>query len=222
MLSDYVLSATNTNVHAYGTSPFYATVEVTVLAAMRAVMGLPEQGDGIFCPGGSYSNLVAMLAARERCVPVNTVVSLPWVQWTRNCQESTLRSFVLQGLVKAAVSGRRLVVLTSQQSHYSIKRAVAVLGLGHDAMVLVDCLPSGAMDPADFGKLTAVTTLLYTCACVRACVSAFTCVYRAERSLRCFVAPSSTRRQTNPVACCCLLQNGGWKRRTLGTTSHSS
>jgi L-2,4-diaminobutyrate decarboxylase len=72
MLSDYVMSATNTNVHAYGTSPLYATVEVAVLHRMRELFGLPvAEGDGIFGPGGSYCNLLAMLAARERAVAAN-------------------------------------------------------------------------------------------------------------------------------------------------------
>ena len=86
MLSDYVLSATNTNVHAYGTAPFYATVEVAVLARMRAIMGLPSSGDGVFCPGGSYSNLLAMLAARERCAPANKTVRGCGHRVTVRCQ----------------------------------------------------------------------------------------------------------------------------------------
>lgn len=82
-------------------------------------------GSGVFCPGGSYANMLAMLAARERACP---------------------------GIFDTGMSGRRLVCFCSAASHYSVTNAAGTCGLGTANAIAVDCLPDGSMDMVDLGR----------------------------------------------------------------------
>lgn len=62
------------------------------------------EGDGIFCPGGSMANGYAINLARHSMFPV-----------------------VKQ---KGLTAVPRLVVFTSEDAHYSVKKLAAFLGLG--------------------------------------------------------------------------------------------
>ena len=67
-------------------------------------VGFPATG-GAFTSGGTISNVSALAAARERAVP---------------------------GSRLAGMSGRRVAVYCSQEVHYSVTRAVELLGIGSD------------------------------------------------------------------------------------------
>lgn len=84
------------------------------------------QGDGLFCPGGSTSNMYAMNLARYQLFPdVKT-----------------------QGLCGLP----RLVVFTSPESHYSVKKGAAFLGTGTDNVILVKMDDGGHMIPEDLDE----------------------------------------------------------------------
>lgn len=64
--------------------------------------------EGLFTPGGSLSNLMAMLLARQHRFPDSK---------------------------RRGTAGRRPVVFASAESHYSVERAAVILGLGREAVV---------------------------------------------------------------------------------------
>jgi len=70
----------------------------------------PTTAGGVLTHGGSLANLTAMLAARARAVPA---------AWRQGVSQE-------------------LAVLAAPSAHYSIGRAVAILGLGHEAVVPLD------------------------------------------------------------------------------------
>ena len=49
---------------------------------------------------------------------------------------------------RGALGGPRLVAFTSEQAHYSYRKAVALTGLGTDNLISVACDADGAMSPA--------------------------------------------------------------------------
>lgn len=80
-------------------------MEETILREMRAIIGWTNGiGDGIFCPGGSMANGYAINLARHWMFP--------------EVKE--------QGLLAVP----RLVVFTSEDAHYSVKKLAAFLGIG--------------------------------------------------------------------------------------------
>lgn len=52
----------------YEVAPVFVLVEAEVLRGLRRLVGWTK-GDGIFCPGGSTSNMYAMNLARYRLFP---------------------------------------------------------------------------------------------------------------------------------------------------------
>lgn len=49
-------------------APVFVLIETEVLKALRQLVGWTD-GDGIFCPGGSTSNMYAMNLARYKLFP---------------------------------------------------------------------------------------------------------------------------------------------------------
>ena len=153
VMGEFLTAAANTSAHTYAVAPFHSAVEVSVLRKLRELAGFPCQdpiasflgaseaaqgpehdkfaglplGDGITCPGGSYSNMLAMLAARTLAAP-----ALAQVGWAGHF----------------AGGGKPLVAFTSAQAHYSIVRAGSVLGLGREGVVRVPCDAGGSMLPS--------------------------------------------------------------------------
>lgn len=94
LIGDWLVTLVNSNVHAYEASPVFALAETEVINALAQIAGYNADSDGIFCPGGSYSNMFAMYLALKHLFPETTVDGL----WRKD----------------------RLMIFTSEQSHYSI------------------------------------------------------------------------------------------------------
>ncbi|XP_041953066.1 cysteine sulfinic acid decarboxylase [Alosa sapidissima] len=122
-LAGRLLSETlNTSQYTYEVAPVFVLMEHVVLTKLISMVGWPS-GDGLFCPGGSMSNMVAMNVARYHAFP----------------------QIKQQGLWALP----RLAVFTSQECHYSVMKAAAFLGIGTDNVFHVKTDQSGSMDPQD-------------------------------------------------------------------------
>lgn len=108
--------------YTYEVAPIFTLMENQLLQTFCQLFGFAS-GDGIFSPGGSISNMYGMMLARYQCVPD----------------------------VKASgLFGQRpLVAFTSDESHYSCKKAVHWLGIGTDNLVIVRTDARGRMLPDD-------------------------------------------------------------------------
>ncbi|CAH1241293.1 GAD1 [Branchiostoma lanceolatum] len=122
LAGQWLTETLNTSQYTFEVAPVFTIMESVVLHKMREVVGYTA-GDGIFCPGGSISNLCALNVARYRYMP-------------------DIKKTGLFGLP-------RLVVFTSKQSHYSIKKAASVLGIGTNNVVLINCDERGKMITSD-------------------------------------------------------------------------
>uniref|UniRef100_A0A665U053 Cysteine sulfinic acid decarboxylase-like n=1 Tax=Echeneis naucrates TaxID=173247 RepID=A0A665U053_ECHNA len=122
MAGRFLTEALNTNLYTYEIAPVFVLVEAEVLRGMHRLVGWTE-GDGIFCPGGSISNMYAMNLARYQLFP-------------------EIKSRGLWGLP-------RLTIFTSAESHYSVKKGAALLGIGTDHVILVKVDDGGRMIPED-------------------------------------------------------------------------
>ncbi|XP_040278170.1 cysteine sulfinic acid decarboxylase [Bufo bufo] len=117
-----ISEALNTSQYTYEVAPVFVLMEDEVLRTMRSFVGW-KAGDGIFCPGGSISNMYALNLARFQRFP--------------QCKEKGLQALP------------RLVVFTSQESHYSIQKGAAFLGIGTDNVILVKTNDRGKIIPED-------------------------------------------------------------------------
>ena len=119
LLGEVVASALNSSMYTYKVGGAQVLVELELLKQMGRRIGF-EDADGVFTPGGSLSNLTGLLLARDRARP-------------RARQEG--------------IGGRRLRVYTSSQSHYSVTKAVGLIGIGLENLVRVPVDERGCMDP---------------------------------------------------------------------------
>jgi aromatic-L-amino-acid decarboxylase len=99
----------------------FGLLEDLSLQWLKELFGLPQAMQGIYSSGGSVANLLALGAARQR-------------------------AFERLG-IDAAKSGvqQKACVFASVESHHSIQRACATLGLGRDALVKIPCDEQGRM-----------------------------------------------------------------------------
>ena len=128
--SDLILSVLNANSHVYRVSPALTIIEKHTSISLAALFGLtgPHAG-GTTCPGGSASNATSIVIARNTLYPLTKTYG-------------------------NAAAGRRLVLFTSQQGHYSIEKAAQASGFGSAAVILVPTDPlTGTMVPAAFESL---------------------------------------------------------------------
>ncbi|SHG13888.1 pyridoxal phosphate-dependent decarboxylase family protein [Streptoalloteichus hindustanus] len=123
--ADALASAGNASLDTYDSGPATLAVERWVVAALAGLAGLGERADGVLTPGGSLSNLLALLLARDAAatrlgldVRRHGVAALP-----------------------------RPVVLCSELAHFSVHRACAALGLGESAVRPVPVDGRGRMRP---------------------------------------------------------------------------
>ncbi|XP_047453689.1 acidic amino acid decarboxylase GADL1-like [Mugil cephalus] len=121
-VASFITEAIKTSLYTYEVAPVFTLIEDAVLRKMMEVIGWGEGGDGIFNPGGSMSNMYAVNLARYRYCP----------------------GIKEDGLFNAP----RLVVLTSQEGHYSISKSAALLGIGTKNVYVVPSDKSGKMIPS--------------------------------------------------------------------------
>lgn len=70
LLASFLTVATNTSMYTFEMAPVFSLMESEVLCKMREMVGWEGgQGDGIFSPGGSISNLYGLILARYKKYP---------------------------------------------------------------------------------------------------------------------------------------------------------
>lgn len=111
-LCDFVVALLNNGTAIYEMGPVGAVMERQLVHWMSRALGLGETADGIFTSGGSAGNLTALLGARQARAGFDI--------WS-----------------EGAHGGRPLALLVSEQAHYSIARAVQIMGWGQGGAVPV-------------------------------------------------------------------------------------
>lgn len=125
LVARFITEALNPSVYTYEVAPTFVLMEETVLKKMRELVGWAD-GDGIFSPGGSVSNMYAVNLARYKLCP-------------------ELKETGLSGAV-------RMAMFTSEECHYSVKKAAAFLGIGTSNVYVVKADKRGKMIPAELEK----------------------------------------------------------------------
>ncbi|MFI5707895.1 pyridoxal phosphate-dependent decarboxylase family protein [Kribbella sp. NPDC051620] len=113
--ADALASASNASMDTYDSGPVTLEIERWVVRALATMAGFGPAADGVLTPGGSISNLLAMLIARDNAAAALGI---------------DVRRNGLAGLEKP-------VVFCSELAHFSVQRACAALGLGEDAAVTI-------------------------------------------------------------------------------------
>jgi L-2,4-diaminobutyrate decarboxylase len=110
--ADALASAGNASLDTYDSGPATIAVERWVIEALTTFAGLGSRADGVLTPGGSLSNLLALLLARDAAAARLGI---------------DVRRDGVAGLPSP-------VVFCSELAHFSVHRACAALGVGESAV----------------------------------------------------------------------------------------
>ncbi|NOQ51380.1 MAG: putative pyridoxal-dependent aspartate 1-decarboxylase, partial [Desulfuromonadaceae bacterium] len=139
-----IMTALNQNLVKVETSKAFTPMERQVLAMLHRLIydcddvfyprWIHDSGHalGAFCSGGTIANATALWVARNRlCGP-----------------DGDFKGITQEGLFKAMqhLNCEGLAVLVSQRAHYSLAKAVDLLGIGRDNLVLLDTDDNNRLD----------------------------------------------------------------------------
>ncbi|KAK3836347.1 MAG: pyridoxal phosphate-dependent transferase [Linnemannia elongata] len=152
VLSELLLAGLNGNSHVYHVSPVFTMMEIHVTRALARLYGFNgERAGGLSCPGGSASNQLAMVTARNSLYPEIKKLGYfprPSIQQQREMEEHGY-SFIG---VKMSTYGK-LIAFTSSAGHYSLEKSAVMMGLGTENIVSVPCDSYGSMIPSELERL---------------------------------------------------------------------
>jgi len=107
-LADLLASTLNANLTAWRSAPAAVEIERLTIDWIKQIIGFDEGGAGLFVSGGSMANLAALATARRAKTP------------------ASLTSKGAQSFPRA------LRLYASTETHHSIAKAAALLGIGRD------------------------------------------------------------------------------------------
>ncbi|HEV7759117.1 MAG TPA: aminotransferase class V-fold PLP-dependent enzyme [Acidimicrobiales bacterium] len=113
--TELAIGVTNQSMDSYDQAPAATLVEDHLVGWLAGVLGLPDGATGVLTAGGTASNLLGLLLARDHAAGPHAAVAQ-------------------EGLPDAAAGWR---IVTSAAAHFSVEQAAAVLGLGRGAVVTV-------------------------------------------------------------------------------------
>lgn len=120
LLGEFITSLTNTSMYTYEVSPVATLMELEIVRKMNTYTGW-QNGDGLFLTGGSNTNLVAMISARNRMFP--------------------------ESKTKGIQHLKPLTAFVSDRSHFSFTKAANAMSIGSDHIIKVPTDATGKMIP---------------------------------------------------------------------------
>ncbi len=121
LIGDFLTTLLNTSMYTYEVAPLMTLIEKECIKMLCSyVWSNNDTGDGIFTPGGSISNIEAMVLARNTKFPKS-----------RSAGISQANSFS---------------IFISDQAHYSFKKGASFLGFGLESIVEIATNNKGKVD----------------------------------------------------------------------------
>ena len=112
-IADLLASTLNANLTAWRSAPVAVEIERLTIDWIKQLIGYPGDAAGLFVSGGSMANFAALAAAR-------------------NARAG--HKFVAEGMQ----GSQNMCVYVSQETHHSIEKAAALLGIGRDNVRKID------------------------------------------------------------------------------------
>ncbi|KAG0092847.1 hypothetical protein BGZ93_003919 [Podila epicladia] len=151
VLAELLLAGLNGNSHVYHVSPVFTMMEIHVTRAIARLFGFTgELAGGLSCPGGSASNQLAMVTARNSLFPeIKKHGYFP--RPSRHFEAAHNHPY--RHHPQNSPGYGKLIAFTSSAGHYSLEKSAVIMGLGTDNIVDVPCDAAGAMIPSELERL---------------------------------------------------------------------
>lgn len=132
--TEVAIGMTNQSMDSYDQAPAATLVEDRLVRRLAEVIGLSPAASGIMTAGGTASNVLGLVLAREAA--------------------ARRRGFDV-GAEGLPADARRWRIVTSEAAHFSVARAAMLMGLGRAAVVTAPTDVAGAIDAAAFDEVLA-------------------------------------------------------------------
>jgi L-2,4-diaminobutyrate decarboxylase len=132
LAAEVVISALNQSMDSFDQAPIATVVEQKMIRWLCSETGLPAAADGTFTTGGSQSNYMGLLLARDAFLLKH---------WNWSARKSGLPP-----------EGLRMRILCSDAAHFTVEKSASQLGLGTDAVVRIDVDKHFRIKPASLSS----------------------------------------------------------------------
>ncbi|WP_313625281.1 aspartate aminotransferase family protein [Kosakonia sp.] len=129
--AEVLINATNQSMDSWDQSPSATIIEMKLIEWLRAQVGYPAGDAGVFTSGGTQSNLMGLMLARDAF-------------FAR--QGHSVQQHGLTGNLS------KIKVLCSENAHFSVQKNMALMGLGYQSVTLVKTDAFSRMDVNDLAQ----------------------------------------------------------------------
>ncbi len=129
VLAEFYIAALNQSMDSWDQASSATYLEQFIVDWLVQTYGLGEAADGVFTSGGTQSNLMGLLLARD---------SFAHKYSQHNIQQNGLPDY-----------GQKMRIICSDKSHFTVQKSASLMGLGERAVVCVKTNQQGQMDCAE-------------------------------------------------------------------------
>lgn len=133
VVAEHFIAALNQSMDSWDQAPAATYVEQIIVDWLCETYQMGKHADGVFTSGGTQSNLMGLLLARDWFAKQYS---------NHNIQQDGLPEY-----------GHKMRILCSDKSHFTVQKSAALMGLGERAVVTVKTNSQGQIDCDDL-KLT--------------------------------------------------------------------
>ena len=155
-IAEVLINATNQSMDSWDQSPAGSIMEEHLIDWLRQKAGYGEGTSGVFTSGGTQSNLMGVLLARDWAIASH------WKN--EDCSEWSVQR---DGIPADAM--KKVKVICSENAHFSVQKTMAMMGMGFQSVVTV---PSNANAQMDVVALEQTLAQLKTEGKIAACIVA--------------------------------------------------
>ena len=132
VLAEFYIAALNQSMDSWDQASAATFLEQFIVDWLVNTYSLGNNADGVFTSGGTQSNLMGLLLARDRFAHKYS---------GHNIQQDGLPYY-----------GNKLRIICSDKSHFTIQKSASLMGLGERSVVCVKTNNQGQMDTTDLQK----------------------------------------------------------------------
>ena len=141
-IAEVLINATNQSMDSWDQSPAGSLMEVQLIDWLRQKVGYGEGQAGVFTSGGTQSNLMGILLARDACI-------------AKNWKDDNGKPWSVQrdGIPSEAM--RNVKFVCSENAHFSVQKNLAMMGMGFQSVVTVPVNSDAQIDTVALAKTMA-------------------------------------------------------------------
>ena len=132
-IAEVLINATNQSMDSWDQSPAGSLMEVQLIDWLRQKVGYGAGQAGVFTSGGTQSNLMGVLLARDACI-------------AKNWKDENGKPWSVQRDGIPADAMRNVKVICSENAHFSVQKNMAMMGMGFQSVVTVPVNKNAQMD----------------------------------------------------------------------------